>query len=164
MISRRMGPVFRSYDRGATWSDPVLFGIDIFDPHFMLFPNGVLACFHGSYKGGGLRVILSGDDGYTWHGPAEGVGYAVDPTVYGYCHGIMLEDGSAYLVYLHTGGHDPHDARTEAVWGLRVRPHDDACGIDILPAPGSPRDLGSEFSEKEGIRFHGGDPILGILV
>jgi hypothetical protein len=164
IISRRKGPVFRSEDGGKTWSEPVMFGMDIFDPHVMLFPNGVLACFHGSYKGKGIRVILSKDNGHTWYGPEEGVGYAIDPTVYGYCHAMLLEDGSAYIVYLHTGGHASHDARTEAIWGLRMRPHDDAKGIDILPAPGSAADFGEECVVREGIRYDGGDPALGNLM
>jgi sialidase-1 len=164
LISRRKGPVCWSEDKGKTWSAPSLFGMDLYDPHFLLFPNGVLACFHGSYTGKGLRVILSKDNGVTWHGPKEGVGYAVDPTVYGYSHAMLLDDGSAYVTYLHTGGHASNDARTEAIWGLRVRPHDDACGIDILPAPGSPKDLGLNYSEMEGIDFCGGDPALGNLL
>lgn len=51
---------------------------------------------------------------------------------------MLLPDGTVYLVYLHTGGHRPGNARTEALWGLRVRVLDGADGIEVLPAPGSP--------------------------
>ena len=103
-----------------------------------MLPNGILACFHGSYQKWGIRVILSRDLGITWHGPADTYGYAVDPGVYGYSHPVLLPDGSVYVVYLHSGGHRAADARTEAIWGLKVRVPDSADGIEILPAPGSP--------------------------
>ena len=137
LISRRTGPVYWSGDQGRTWSEPVEFGVEIFDPHFAVLAGGVLACFHGSYNGRGLRVIVSPDGGSTWRGPKDKIGYAVDPSVYGYSHPMVLPDGTVYLVYLHTGGHRPHDARTEAIWGLRVRVNARADGIEILPAPGS---------------------------
>jgi len=145
LISRRRGPIRWSEDQGKTWSDPIYTDIEMYDPHFVVMPNGVLACFHGSYNTGGIRVLLSPDGGATWHGPAVqkgvldkpgGIGYDVDPSVYGYCHATLLPDGTTYLVYLHTGGHSPHDARTEALWGLRVGISPQADGIEILPAPG----------------------------
>ena len=136
MITRRSSDICWSDDGGRTWTDPVSIGVDLFDPHLLMLPNGVLACFHGSYKGGALRVILSPDNGRTWHGPGEGIGYSVDPSVYGYSHPMLLPDGTVYLVYIHTGGHKPADARTQALWALRIRINDNADGIEILPAPG----------------------------
>ena len=172
VISRRKGPVCWSEDQGKSWSQPKYFGVDIYDPHFVMMPSGVLACFHGSYNTGGLRVFLSPDCGATWHGPRiqkghlerpGGIGYAVDPTVYGYSHAMLLLDGTVYVVYLHTGGHSPHDARTEALWGLRVGVSPDADGIEILPAPGSAADENS-VDWKEQLQFAGGDPELGAKI
>ncbi len=163
LISRRDGPIYWSADGGESWSDPVEFGVEIYDPHFLLLPNGVLACFHGSYNGGGLRVILSPDGGRTWRGPKDKIGYAVDPSVYGYSHAMLLPDGTAYVVYLHTGGHRPHDARTEAIWGLRVRVNDNADGIEILPAPGSPAATGKPY-DSAAFEMYGGDPELGAKI
>jgi hypothetical protein len=54
----------------------------------------------------------------------------------------VLDDGTVYVLYQHTGGHNMHHARTPALWGIRVRVFDSADGIEILPAPGSPEDLG----------------------
>ena len=163
MVVRREGNVSWSDDGGKTWAQSGDTGWDLFDPHLIVAPNGVLALFHGSYKTGALRVLLSPDGGQTWHGPAEWLGYSVDPSVYGYCHPIVLPDGTIYLVYLHTDGHLPADARTQALWGLRVRIHDDAGGIDILPAPGAPAALGQLTSGLEQLPGEGGDPELGNL-
>ncbi len=163
MVMRREGNVSWSDDGGKTWTQSNATGWDLFDPHLIVAPNGVLALFHGSYKTGKLRVLLSPDGGQTWHGPAEWLGYSVDPSVYGYCHPIVLPDGTIYLVYLNTGGHLPADARTEALWGLRVRVHDDAGGIDILPAPGSPAAVGPKAGGLEQLPTQGGDPELGNL-
>ena len=165
-ISRRQGDICWSNDGGCTWTDPVSTGVEMFDPHLVVLPSGVLACFHGSYRGGGLRVILSPDQGRTWRGPEEHIGYAVDRNVYGYCHPTLLEDGTVYVVYLHTGGHTTHDARTEALWGLRVGVHEDANGVDILPAPGSPEDKGlaEAYLKLAGVSTDGGDPELGDLL
>jgi len=149
VVTRRDGDIFWSGDGGRTWTDPVVTGVELYDPHLLVMPNGVLACFHGAYKAplgtytcGGIRVILSADGGETWHGPGDHYGYRVDPSVYGYSHPMLLPDGTVYLVYLHTGGHTGADPRTEALWGLRVRVYDDADGIEVLPAPGSPAALG----------------------
>ena len=136
MITRPEGDICWSDDGGRTWTDPVSFGVDLFDPHLLMLPNGVLACFHGSYPDLDLRVILSSDNGRTWHGPKEHFGYSVDPSVYGYSHPMLLPDGTVYLVYIHTGGHHPADARTQAIWALQIRIKDNADGIEILPAPG----------------------------
>ena len=155
MVIRREGDLCWSDDGGRTWTHSDSTGWEIYDPHLLSLPNGVLACFHGSYKKGGIRVLLSPDGGKTWNGPGEGYGYSVDPSVYGYSHPMVLPDGTVYLTYLHTGGHRPRDARTQALWGLRVRVHDDAAGIDILPAPGS------SAAAAEKATGDGGDPELG---
>ena len=172
VISRRSGAVRWSEDQGKTWSQPRHTGIEMYDPHFVMMPSGVLACFHGSYNTGGIRVILSPDLGATWHGPAiqkghldkeGGIGYTVDPSVYGYCHATLLPDGTVYVVYLHTGGHLPNHARTEAIWGLRVGISPDADGIEILPAPGSAADSNAgDWLTK--LQFTGGDPEVGAKV
>jgi len=164
-MARREGDTYWSEDGGRTWTEPVVTGIELYDPHLLMMPNGVLACFHGSYKAGGIRVILSRDAGRTWHGPGDLYGYSVDASVYGYCHPMLLADGSVYLVYLHTGGHVGADPRTEALWGLRVSVHDEADGIEILPAPGSPAEMGlpPEALSLLTQRETGGDPELGEL-
>ncbi len=140
IIARREGEMCFSDDGGVTWSEPVSTGVEVFDPHLLMLPNGVLACFHGSYhkEPGALRVILSPDGGQTWNGPHDKCGYSIDPTVYGYSQPIVLPDGTVLLVYIHTGGHTPGDARTEAIWAIRVKVNDAADGIEILPAaPGA---------------------------
>ena len=105
------------------------------DPHFIMFPNGVLGCIHSSsYQKRSLRIILSKDNGITWHGPLDNGGYLIDNTTYAYSHCMLLDDGSAYIVYQNSGGHSPHDARTQALWTIRIRPFDNARGIEILPA------------------------------
>lgn len=162
-ISRRNDDIAWSSDGGRTWSEPISFGVELFDPHLVMLPNGVLACFHGSYQTGGLRVILSKDFGRTWHGPAETMGYCVDPSAYGYCAPVVLPDGTVYLAYIHSGGHRPADARTQALWALRVRVHDNADGIEILPAPGSPAARGLWLTNLESLTTTGGDPELGEL-
>jgi len=167
VVTRRDGDIFWSYDGGYHWTPSPVLGMEIYDPHFLVLPNGVLACFHGAYQApvGGIHVALSPDGGATWHGPGERYGYSVDPSVYGYCHPMLLPDGTVYLVYLHTGGHVGADPRTEALWGLRLRVRDAADGIDILPAPGSPADLGlpPEALCLLDPRSSGGDPELGEL-
>ncbi len=165
LIGRRKDDFCWSSDGGRSWTAPVSIGVELFDPHLVLLPNGILACFHGSYEGGGLRVILSKDFGKTWQGPKEKIGYCVDPHVYGYCAPVVLKDGTLYLAYIHTGGHGPADARTEALWGLRVKINENADGIELLPAPGSPADKGlkGELTGLEILTTHGGDPELGEL-
>jgi len=163
MVIRREGDMCFSRDGGVTWKQSESTGWNLFDPHLIQMPNGVLALFHGSYTGGGIRVFLSPDGGHTWHGPGEKTGkpygYSVDRSVYGYSHPMLLPDGTVYLVYLHTGGHQPAHARTEALWGLRVRIHDDAGGIDILPAPGSPAAGGKKPGAQN--KTDGDNPELG---
>ena len=137
MVTRPRGEICWSDDGGQTWTKLVSTGAIIHDPHLVMMPNGVLACF-GWMPPGGVRVILSPDQGRTWHGPSEGTGYAVDPSVYGYSHSMLLPDGTLYLVIQHTGGHIASDARTCALWAMRLRINDTADGIESLPAPGSP--------------------------
>ncbi len=165
MAIRREGDMCFSDDGGLTWRQSGATGWNLYDPHLLQMPNGVLALFHGSYTKGGIRVFLSPDGGHTWHGPGEEsdkpYGYSVDPSVYGYCHAMLLPDGTVYLVYLHTGGHKPEHARTEALWGLRVKIHDDAGGIDILPAPGSPAAKEEPGTEQPAPSTAGDDPELG---
>ncbi len=165
LVSRRKDDFCWSSDGGRSWTEPVSIGVELFDPHLVILPNGIVACFHGSYDGGGLRVILSKDSGKTWHGPKEKIGYSVDPHVYGYSAPAVLKDGTIYIAYIHTGGHTPADARTEALWGLRVKVNENADGIELLPAPGSPADKGlkGELTGLEILTTHGGDPELGEL-
>jgi len=146
MMVRVQGDVSFSTDHGRSWTLPVATGVKMSDPHLLRLPNGVLACFHAGWGVGGVRVILSPDNGRTWHGPAETYGYAVDPGAYGYSHPMLLPDGTVYIVYQQNAGVRAHDARTEAIWGLVVRVHDNAAGIDILPAPGSPASAGTNVS------------------
>lgn len=149
LFCRREGDICWSADGGKTWTEPVSIGIELVDPHLLMMPNGVLACFHGYCKTGGLRVVLSPDGGESWHGPQERVGYAVDTSVYGYSHQMVLPDGSIFCVYQSTGGHFAEHARTMGLWGLRLRVHDGADGIDILAAPGSAVAKGQAVSEPK---------------
>ena len=137
MVFRPKGDVSWSDDGGRTWSPPLAMpGIPsnfLYDPHLLLLPTGVLACFHGSYTGGGLRVLLSPDNGYTWHGPGNERGYLID-NVYGYSHAMLLHDGTVYIVYNDSGGHGD-DRKTAKIWGLRIGISPEADGIAILPQP-----------------------------
>jgi hypothetical protein len=164
MVIRREGDMCWSDDGGRTWVMSRSTGWGLYDPHLLYMPSGVLALFHGSYHKGGIRVLLSPDGGRTWCGPGEKsgkpYGYSVDPSVYGYCHPMLLPDGTVYVVYLHTGGHRPDHARTEALWGLRVRIHDGAGGIDILSPPGSPAEEGGAETGRYDAGADGGDPEL----
>jgi sialidase-1 len=163
MVIRREGDMCFSDDGGKTWEQTGSKGWNLFDPHLIRLPSGVLALFHGSYTAGGIRVFLSPDGGHTWHGPGKSsgkpYGYSVDRSVYGYSHPMLLPDGTISLVYLNSGGHHPASARTQAIWGLRVNVHDDAQGIDILPAPGSP--AATVRKPGAGNGKEGGDPKLG---
>ncbi len=173
MAIRQHGDISFSADGGRTWepSDYRTCHMNLYDPHLLRLPNGVLALFHGSYTKGGIRVFLSPDRGHTWHGPGKAktakvsspcpYGYSVDPSVYGYCHPMLLPDGTVYLAYLHTGGHRPEQARTEALWGLRVKIHEDASGIDILPPPGSPAAKGRSGPDQGSPDSAGDDSELG---
>jgi hypothetical protein len=142
IVTRPDGDISFSDDKGMTWTKPVSTGIHMYDPHIVQLPNGVLAIFHGSYFKSGVHVYLSKDNGQNWNGPGEGIGYEVDSSAYGYCCPVVLNDGTVYIVYQHTGGHKTYHARTQALWGIHVRVFDSADGIEILPASGSPEDLG----------------------
>jgi len=160
MMTRPRGDIYWSNDLGNTWITTNT-GVRMFEPHLILLPNRILANFHGGYdltgdalKLGGLSVILSPDNGHTWHGPEsvtdkEGgnMGYRVDPSVYGSnSNPIILPDGTIYTVYLNSGGHYPNDARTQALWSIRVQINESADGIKLLPSPG-----GADF--QGGILF-----------
>ena len=169
LVARREGDMAWSDDGGATWAQSGSTGWGLYDPHLVALnsggqASGILALFAGSYHAGGIRVLLNPDGGHTWNGPGrrdgKPYGYSVDPEVYGYCHPVLLDDGTIYLVYLHTGGHKPEDARSESLFALRVGVRDGAEGIEILPAPGSPADLGEAAAGGEP-SGDGGDPELG---
>jgi BNR repeat protein len=136
MICRPEGDLTWSNDGGRTWTPPVTFGMRMFEPSLLLLPDGTLLCLHGSYGAGGQRAIFSTDGGQTWIAPAQHHGFAVDPSVYGYGRGTLLPDGSVFMAYIHTGGHAAKDAKTQAIWGMRLRVRSDHLGIDLLPAPG----------------------------
>ena len=108
----------------------------MFEPSLLSLSDGTLLCLHGSYGAGGQRAIFSTDGGQTWIAPALHHGFAVDSSVYGYGRGTLLPDGSVFMAYIHTGGHAAKDARTEAIWGMRLRVRSDHSGIDLLPAAG----------------------------
>jgi len=137
IIARPEGDIARSSDGGRTWTEPTPFGIRLFEPRLIALSDGTLLCLHGSYGGGGLRAMFSTDGGETWIVPNEKHGFAVDPSVYGYGQAVELADGSVWAAYIHTGGHRTEDARTEALWSIRLRVRSDHSGIDLLPAPGS---------------------------
>jgi len=134
MIVRPEGAITWSDDGGRTWTPPATFGMRMYEPGLLALPDGTLVCIHGSYGGGGLRALFSRDGGETWIAPAPNHGFAVDPSSYGYGRGCLLPDGSVLLAYIHTGGHKTEDARTEAIWSMRLRVRPDRSGIDLLPA------------------------------
>ncbi len=139
MVTRPEGDIAWSDDRGATWSRPVSFGVRLYEPGLLALSDGTLLCLHGTYNSegaSGIRAILSADGGRTWRAPAATYGFEVDPNVYGYGRGIELPDGSVYICYLDTGGHGADDARSEAIWSLRLRVRPDLSGVDVLPPTG----------------------------
>lgn len=103
----------------------------------MALRDGTLLCLHGSYGAGGFRAMFSKDGGETWICPNEKWGFPVDPSVYGYGQAVELSDGSIWAVYIHTGGHATQDAKTEALWSIRLRVRHEPAGIELLPAPGT---------------------------
>jgi len=137
MIARPEGSIMWSDDRGETWTEPVNFGMRMYETGLLVLGDGTLLCLHGSYGGRGFRALFSTDGGLTWIAPADKYGFAVDAHTYGYGKGILLPDGSVYAVYIHTGGHRIRDARRNAIWDIRLRVRDDHSGIDVLPPPGS---------------------------
>ena len=144
VITRSAGEISWSSDKGSTWTKPVSANLSNKDPHLLMLPNGVLACFHMSRKAKGLRVILSLDFGKSWHGPADHVGYAVDPDCYGYSHPMLLPDGTVFITYQHSIGYTAEEARTEAIWGMRLRVKDNAQGIELLGNLESEENLGDQ--------------------
>jgi hypothetical protein len=136
LMTRPEGDIAWSSDGGRTWTKPVTFGMRMFEVRLLALQDGTLLCLHGSYARGGFRAIFSTDGGQTWMAPARDYGFAVDPNVYGYGGGIELPDGTVSAVYMHSGGHSPQDARSEALWALRLRIRPDRQGIDLLPSPG----------------------------
>ena len=57
----------------------------------------------------------------------------MDASVYGYSRGIELPDGSRYVVFQGTGGHRTGDARSMAIYGLKIRVAPDGRGLGSLP-------------------------------
>ena len=51
---------------------------------------------------------------------------------------VALARRQGDISFSDDGGNFAADARTAALWGLRIRVSDTAHGIEILPAPGSP--------------------------
>jgi hypothetical protein len=49
---------------------------------------------------------------------------------------VGLNDGSVWAVDIPTGGHSTRDARTEALWSIRLRVRPGGAGIELWPAPG----------------------------
>ena len=135
MISRSEGDIMWSEDAGRTWTEPVSFGMRMYEPGLLVMDDGALLCLHGSYGAGGFRAIISADGGRTWTAPAPDHGFAVDPSVYGYGRGMVLPDGSVFAAYIHTGGHRTQDAQTQAIWGMRLRVRPDLSGIELVPRP-----------------------------
>ncbi len=121
IVARPEGDVAWSPDGGRTWTKPAQLGVRLFEPRLVPLRDGTLLCLHGSYGAGGLRAMLSPDGGRTWLCPNTKWGFPVDPSVYGYGQAVELSDGSVWAVYIHTGGHSTKDARTEALWSIRLR-------------------------------------------
>ncbi len=138
VITRSEAALSWSKDDGQTWTAPRNLPTRIFDPWLLTLPGGKLLCLHGSYikPHGGLRALVSKDGGNSWTGAGPNYGFAVDPSVYGYSRGAALPDGSVYLVYQGTGGHTTADARSMAIYGMRLRVNPDGRGVESLPAPG----------------------------
>jgi hypothetical protein len=71
MVIHHEGDMCWSDDGGQTRVRSQSTDWGLYDPHLLYMPNGVLALFHGSYHKGGIRVLLSPDDGRTRCGPGE---------------------------------------------------------------------------------------------
>jgi hypothetical protein len=134
VMARPEGDISWSNDKGKTWTKPVTFGMRMYAPSLYVLRDGTLVCLHGSYGGGGLRVIFSRDGGHTWIAPAKSHGFLVDNS-YGYGKAMELPDGSLFISYIATGGHKITDAQQNAIRCIRLRVRDDYAGIDLLPAP-----------------------------
>jgi photosystem II stability/assembly factor-like uncharacterized protein len=137
IVSRPEGDVAWSSDGGRSWTRPVPLGVRLFEPRLITLRDGTLLCLHGSRGAGGLRATFSTDGGRTWLCPDRKWGFAVDPSVYGYSQAVELADGTVWAAYIHTGGHSTKDARSEALWSIRLRVRPSHDGIELLPAPGA---------------------------
>ena len=139
IITRPEGSLSWSKDGGKTWTQPENLPTRIFDPWLLTLHDGALLCVHGSYTKShhGLRALVSRDGGKSWNGAGTNYGFAVDPSVYGYSRGVLLPDGSVYIVYQGTGGHKTADAGSMTIYGMRLRVKAEGRGIEPLPAPGT---------------------------
>ena len=132
MMARPEGDISWSSDAGKTWTAPVTFGMRLYAPSLYTLRDGTLACLHGSYARGGLRIIFSQDGGQTWIAPAADHGFLVDDC-YGYGKAFELPDGTLLVADQGTGGHTSADAKSMSLRLLRVRIRADHSGIDLLP-------------------------------
>lgn len=107
----------------------------LFAPSLYTLRDGTLACLHGSYSRGGLRLIFSTDGGKNWIAPARDHGFLVDDC-YGYGKACELPDGTLLVADQGTGGHTAADAKNMSIRLLRVRIRADHSGIDLLPPSG----------------------------
>ncbi|HZM06291.1 MAG TPA: sialidase family protein [Candidatus Saccharimonadales bacterium] len=150
MIARPEGELWWSHDGGHTWTPPAKFGMRMYAPTLYVLPDGTLVCLHGSYAPGfgGLRAIFSTDGGETWIAPAKDHGFLVDADAYGYGAGVLLPDGSLYVIYQRTGSHRTADAKTNSLLTLRLRVRSDHSGIDLLPSVADMDQRGSLRTEK----------------
>ena len=71
-----------------------------------------------------------------WLCPDTKRGFPVGPSVYGYGQAVELNDGSVWAVDIRTGDHSTRDARSEALWSIRLRVRPGGAGIELRPAPG----------------------------
>ena len=149
VISRSEGDVFLSDDMGATWTDPVAFGMRMYAPKLLVLGDGTLLCLFGSYCEGhkGFRAIWSTDGGKSWIAPAEDHGFVIDDSVYGYGSGVEMEDGSVWVTY-----YDPGEAQQKrtGTWSMRIRVNDDKDGLEILPVPGAGEDSSRDVDGARG--------------
>ncbi|MCK4983818.1 MAG: exo-alpha-sialidase [Victivallaceae bacterium] len=129
MISRPDGEVAFSKDEGVTWTKPQSFGVKIVAPNLIKLKNGLLVCIFGWNETGGIQIMWSEDNAYTWTVPAADRGFKIDDITYCYANGCELPDGSIYIVY-----YDPQGTQIRtAIMAIRVKIREDRCGIDILP-------------------------------
>jgi hypothetical protein len=141
VITRPEGALSWSKDGGKTWTEPRNLPTRIFDPWLLALRDGTLLCVHGSYNKPhrGLRALISKDGGISWMGAGPDYGFAIDPSVYGYSRGVELPDGSLYLVFQATGGHKTEDARSMAIYAMRLRVQ--RGGRGVKPLPPKPRNI-----------------------
>ena len=137
LLSRPEGDIAWSSDGGRSWTKPAPLGVRLFEPRLISLRDGTLFCLHGSYGAGGFRAMFSTDGAASWICPNKKWGFPVDPSVYGYGQAVELDDGTIWAAYINTGGHSTKDAKTEALWSIRLRVRPGHDGIDLLPAPGS---------------------------